>query len=128
MTHDWKNEALDNRGAAMILLVLGMAARTSTWSVAPQLYQYLTLETNSYDVGPADAIPGDLLFWQPANGSLAQIHHVAILTAVVLGDLLYTQHSGAYVNKSLAENEMRFDHSPAGPQVIHILRIVPKGE
>ena len=90
--------------------------------------QFLTEETHSHDVSPAEAVPGDLLFWQPDGGTQSQIHHAAILTAVAPADLLYTQHSSVAVNKSLGQNEMKLEITRWGRQVIHIVRVIPAAD
>ena len=79
-------------------------------------------------MGLADARPGDIIYWEQADGGsdipAGHVHHTAIVTSVVDGDVRYTQHSGNQLNASL-DGRAPVNELSGGKQRIHIVRPDP---
>jgi hypothetical protein len=73
--------------------------RTDSWVQAPALKDVL-LNNGGTVVSHTEARPGDLIFWEDANG---EVHHTAVVTGNIDGDVRYTQHSTNQVDASLDE-------------------------
>ncbi|KQV15524.1 MULTISPECIES: RHS repeat-associated core domain-containing protein [unclassified Kitasatospora] len=106
---------------------LRLQKRSKTWTVAGGLFNFLE-STGSYEVPVSKAAPGDLMFWEYADGSKGgkpgEIHHAAVITGLQPGEILYSQHSGKRSNAPLSKIEPDMSREN-GPQVIRIVRVSP---
>jgi hypothetical protein len=96
--------------------------RSSSWVQAPDLKDFM-LEHGGSEVSQTDARPGDIVFWENPDGT---IHHAAVVTGAVDGDLRYTQHSGGRLDASLGDRgEVQENTDGGSHQKIHIVRVNP---
>jgi hypothetical protein len=100
-------------------------SHSASWAQAATFYDYM-LDHGATDVGTAAARPGDIVMWEGTDG----VHHAAVVTSVVDGDIRYTQHTGEQLNASLQGREPLTEDGAAttdgwGAQKIHVLRINP---
>jgi cell wall-associated NlpC family hydrolase len=92
-----------------------------SWSVAHDLAVHLNLIGSSWIRHWRDARPGDLIFADWKGPSFANISHVGIVTGMLNGQPLITQHTPSQRNITL---HYWFKH--AGPRV-HVWIAVPNG-
>jgi hypothetical protein len=101
-------------------------SHSASWGQAQASYDFWT--KHGQEVGLADARPGDIIYWeQDAGGSdipAGTVHHAAVVTSVVDGDVRYTQHSGYQLNASL-DGRGPVNELGGGRQKIHIVRPDP---
>jgi DNA uptake protein ComE-like DNA-binding protein len=97
-----------------------------SWGLADGLYRFL-VHNNSTEVSMQDARPGDIVFWEekdPGHPTLPvnKMHHAAVVTAIVDGQVFYSQHSGSIQN---ASNDVRDPSLEIGDgrQQIHFVRV-----
>lgn len=100
-------------------------SHSASWAQAATFYDYM-LEHGATDVGMTGARPGDIVMWEGEE----DVHHAAVVTSVIDGDIRYTQHTGEQLNASLQGREPITEHGTAtrtgwGTQKIHVLRINP---
>ncbi|WP_327292777.1 amidase domain-containing protein [Streptomyces sp. NBC_01198] len=79
----------------------GSTNNSYSWAGSRELNDFLTSNNSQPVPDPADAKPGDIIFWGRGDGSPSTIHHAAVVTAVVDGHVYYTQHSGSAQNADL---------------------------
>jgi Putative amidase domain len=96
-------------------------SHSGSWAQAQTSYDFW--RQHGTEVGVQDAQPGDIIYWERDDGS-GTVHHAAVVTGVVDGDIRYTQHSGNQLNASLDGREPLFDAGD-GKQKIHIVRVNP---
>jgi hypothetical protein len=78
----------------------GDLTRSRSWDGAPNLYQFLT-QNGSQQVPYSQAQPGDIAFYANNQG----IYHSAVVTAVVNGQVFYSQHTPGMQNASWANRQ-----------------------
>jgi hypothetical protein len=97
-----------------------------TWAQAQDSYNFW--KQHGQEVSPQDAQPGDIIYWEQdgpgGDKPSGTVHHSAVVTAVVDGDIRYTQHSGEQLDASLDGREPQFEEG-SGHQKIHIVRPKP---
>jgi hypothetical protein len=96
-------------------------SHSGSWAQAQTSYEFW--KRHGQEVGAQDAQPGDIIYWEYDDGS-GKIHHAAVVTSVVDGDVRYTQHSGAQLNASM-DGRLPFFEDEDGKQKIHIVRANP---
>lgn len=111
-------------------------SHSSSWAGAQNFYDFMTRH-GAQEVAVPDARPGDIVMWQDVNpdGSPGKVHHAAVVTSVIDGDIRYTQHTSEQLNASLAgrtgyiENGVPYPDDPEergwGRQNVRILRPQP---
>ena len=97
-----------------------------SWGGADNLHQFL-VNNNSIEVSMQDARPGDIVFWEqkdPGHPNLPVnvIHHTAIVTAVVDGQVFYSQHSDSMQNGSIDVRDPSLEAGD-GRQQMHFVRV-----
>jgi hypothetical protein len=100
-------------------------SHSASWAQAATFYDYM-LDHGATDVGTAGARPGDIVMWEGEEG----VHHAAVVTSVIDGDIRYTQHTSEQLNASIQGREPIIEEGSAttdgwGSQKIHVLRIDP---
>lgn len=83
-----------------------------TWTDSQYLSQYMTSHGSQVVTNPNDVKPGDVVFWAHGgsdSAGLANVHHAAVVTAVVDGHVYYTQHTGGAVDADLNLREPTYD-------------------
>jgi hypothetical protein len=97
----------------------GDATRSRSWDGAANLYQFLT-QNGSKEVPYAQAQPGDIAFYTNNNEG---IYHSAVVTAVVNGQVFYSQHTPGEQNASWGSRQgMPANASPGNPTSIIIVQ------
>lgn len=94
-------------------------SHSGSWAQAQTSYEFW--KKHGTEVTMQDAQPGDIIYWERENG---EVHHAAVVTGVVDGDIRYTQHSGNQINASFDGRAPIFE-SEEGKQKIHIIRANP---
>jgi hypothetical protein len=101
-------------------------SHSGTWAQAQDSYDFW--RQHGQEVSPQDVRPGDIIYWEQdgpgGDHPPGTVHHSAVVTAVVDGDIRYTQHSGEQLNASLDGREPEFQEEN-GRQKIHIIRPRP---
>jgi hypothetical protein len=101
-------------------------SHSASWAQAPTSYEFWT--KHGREVRVADARPGDIVYWEQEEGGYdippGTVHHAAVVTSVVDGDVRYTQHSGNQLNASL-DGRGPVNALGGGRQKIHIVRPDP---
>jgi hypothetical protein len=101
-------------------------SHSGSWVRAPDSYDFW--KRHGHEVSLADARPGDIIYWeQNAPGhdiKPGTVHHAAVVTSVVDGDIRYTQHSEDQLNASLDGREPEFEFKEGGKKV-HVIRPDP---
>jgi len=101
-------------------------SRTASWAQAQQSYEFWSQHGES--VPQAQAQPGDIIYWEQADGGYdiapGTVHHAAVVTAVIDGDIRYTQHTTNQINASL-DGRSGVNEIDGGRQTIHIIRPRP---
>jgi hypothetical protein len=96
----------------------GAATRSHSWAGPANLYQFLT-QNGSHEMPYSQAQPGDIAFFASNNG----IYHSAVVTAVVNGQVFYSQHTPGEQNASWGSRQYMPDNdNPANPSHIIIVR------
>ncbi|WP_436521096.1 amidase domain-containing protein [Actinoplanes sp. HUAS TT8] len=102
-------------------------SHSSSWAQAQDSYDFWT--RHGSEVGLAEAQPGDIVYWEQTetgDGAVAgEVHHAAVVTGVVDGDIRYTQHTFNQVNASLEARAPISDLGGAPDQRIHVVRPQP---
>ena len=83
-----------------------------TWTDSQYLSEYMTSHGSQVVTNPNDVKPGDVVFWAhggPDSAGLANVHHAAVVTAVVDDHVYYTQHTGGAVDADLNLREPTYD-------------------
>jgi hypothetical protein len=92
--------------------------RSYSWAGAPNLYHFLT-QNGSQAVPYPQAQPGDIAFYTNNSG----VYHSAVVTAVVNGQVFYSQHTPGEQNASWASRQFMPDNdNPGNPSQIVIVR------
>jgi hypothetical protein len=95
------------------------STRSYTWGDASDLHAFLT-DNGSQAVQYAQAQPGDVLFYR--NDSQG-IYHAAVITAVVNGQVFYTQHTPGELNADWGSRQfMPQTSNPANPTNLIVVR------
>jgi hypothetical protein len=94
-------------------------SHSGSWAQAQTSYEFW--KKHGTEVSAQDAQPGDIIYWERDDGT---VHHAAVVTGVVDGDIRYTQHSGNQLNASFDGREPIFEGED-GKQKIHIVRANP---
>jgi hypothetical protein len=101
-------------------------SHSASWGQAQASYEFWT--KHGHEVSLADARPGDIIYWEQDEGGYdikpGTVHHAAVVTSVVDGDLRYTQHSGNQLNASL-DGRGPVNELGGGRQKLHIVRPDP---
>src|SRR5262249_2934347 len=101
-------------------------SHSATWAQAQDSYDFW--KQHGQEISPQDAKPGDIIYWEQdgpgGDRPPGTVHHAAVVTAVVDGDIRYTQHSGEQLNASLDGREPEFQEEN-GQQKVHIIRPRP---
>ncbi len=99
-------------------------SHSASWARAQESFDFWT--AHGAEVAMTDARPGDVLYWETpaAGGGSGTVHHTAVVTAVVDGDIRYTQHNIDQGNASLGARDpiARLGDSR---DVIHVVRPRP---
>ena len=101
-------------------------SHSASWAQAQTSYDFWT--KHGQEVNPSDVRPGDIVYWEQDDAgydiSPGTVHHAAIVTSVIDGDVRYTQHSGNQLQASL-DGRMPVNEMSGGHQKIHIVRPDP---
>jgi hypothetical protein len=101
-------------------------SHSPSWAQAPASYQFWS--EHGTEVTMADARPGDIIYWEQADDGhdipAGTVHHAAIVTSVVDGDIRYTQHSGNQLAASY-DGRAPVNEITGGQQRVHIIRPNP---
>jgi Putative amidase domain len=101
-------------------------SHSGSWAQAQTSYEFWT--KHGQEVSMADARPGDIIYWEQGDDGYdiprGEVHHAAVVTSVVDGDIRYTQHSGNQIEASL-DGRMPVNEMSGGHQRIHIVRPKP---
>ncbi|WP_218827159.1 amidase domain-containing protein [Actinoplanes regularis] len=112
----WEGPQTGNRW-----LDLHGGSRSASWAQAFQSYEFW--RAHGTEVTAEQAQPGDIIYWETpaADGGPGDVHHSAMVTAVVDGDLRYTQHNIDQVNASLGARAP-IGALGGGHDVVHVVR------
>lgn len=83
-----------------------------TWTDSQQLAGFLNSHGSQVVSNPSDVKPGDIVFFahgDSSSASMDNIHHAAVVTAVVDGHVYYTQHTPGAENADLNLREPTYD-------------------
>ncbi|WP_203739172.1 amidase domain-containing protein [Actinoplanes cyaneus] len=96
-------------------------SRSASWAQAPESYEFWS--NHGTEVTTDQAEPGDIIYWETpgAGGGPGDVHHSAMVTAVVDGDIRYTQHNIDQVNASLGARGP-IGALDGGHDVVHVVR------
>jgi len=101
-------------------------SHSPTWAQAQDSYEFWAQHGTELDV--ADARPGDLIYWEQADTghdiAPGTVHHAAVVTSTLDGDVRYTQHSTNQLDASL-EGRSGVNEIDGGRQKIHVVRPSP---
>ncbi|GLW27488.1 amidase domain-containing protein [Actinoplanes regularis] len=99
-------------------------SHAASWANAQDSYNFWT--AHGTQVAESEAQPGDIAYWETpaASGGPGTVHHTAVVTAVVDGDIRYTQHNINQVNASL-DARAPIAELGGSQDVIHFVRPKP---
>ena len=101
---------------------------SASWAQAQTSYDFWTDPDRGTEVDIADAQPGDIVYWEQEDDGHdippGTVHHAAVVTSVVDGDIRYTQHSGNQINASL-DGRAPVNEFDGGRQKVHVVRPHP---
>jgi cell wall-associated NlpC family hydrolase len=80
---------------------VGTLMSSRPWASANDFYTYMSSH-GAQEISRSQARPGDVITWADAKDG---VHHVAVVSSVVDGDLRYTQHTGDAVDSPLGTRE-----------------------
>ncbi|BCY07123.1 amidase domain-containing protein [Actinoplanes sp. L3-i22] len=102
-------------------------SHSSSWAQAQDSYDFW--QEHGTEVSLTEAQPGDIVYWEQTeagDGAAAgEVHHAAVVTGVVDGDIRYTQHTFNQVNASLDARAPIGELSGSPDQQIHVVRPQP---
>ncbi|EIF00234.1 amidase domain-containing protein [Saccharomonospora glauca] len=94
--------------------------QSASWAAARNHHDYM-LSHGGETVSPAEAMPGDIIYFENTEG----IHHAAVVTAITPdGEIMYTQHTGEHTNLSLTDRQA-FNNIYSGEDTPIIVRPHP---
>jgi hypothetical protein len=101
-------------------------SHSASWGRAQDSYDFWT--RHGHEVSMDEARPGDLIYWEQVEPGHdikpGTVHHTAVVTSVVDGDVRYTQHSRDQQNASFDGRRPLYELTEGGKR-IHIVRPDP---
>jgi hypothetical protein len=101
-------------------------SRTASWAQAQKSYDFWS--QHGTEVPQSQAQPGDIVYFEQADPGYdiapGTVHHAAVVTSVVDGDIRYTQHTTDQLDASLG-GRSPVNEIDGGKQAIHIVRPGP---
>jgi hypothetical protein len=80
-------------------------SHSRSWAQAQDSYDFWTQPGHGTEVAPGDVRPGDIIYFEQTEPGYAipvgTVHHAAVVTSVVDGQIFYTQHSSNQLDASL---------------------------